>query len=97
MCKRGRIKITIYLRIIKYEREGEMPYEKLSDLPQSVQTSLPHHAQEIYRAAFNAAWQEYKEPDKRAQDNSREETAHKVAWSAVKKKYIKRHEEWIEK
>ncbi|WP_422614769.1 ChaB family protein [Methylobacter svalbardensis] len=38
------------------------------------------HAQEIYRAAFNSAWDEY------AQD---EERAHKVAWSSVKKRYEK--------
>lgn len=57
-----------------------MPYKNLSDLPKSVQDHLPKHAQEIYRAVFNSAWDEY------AQD---EERAHKVAWSAVKKKYVK--------
>lgn len=50
---------------------------------------LPKKAQEIYREAYNSAWDEYKDPDKRRDDDSREETAHKVAWSAVKKKYEK--------
>jgi len=57
-----------------------MPYKDLNDLPKSVQEHLPKHAQEIYRAVYNSAWDEY------AHD---EERAHKVAWSAVKKKYVK--------
>jgi cation transport regulator len=32
-----------------------MPYDNLSDLPDSVRNNLPEHAQEIYRAAFNSA------------------------------------------
>ena len=53
-----------------------MPYKDLYDLPKSVQEHLPKHALEIYRAAYNSAWDEY------AKD---EERAHRVAWSAVKK------------
>lgn len=66
-----------------------MPYKANSDLPDSVKDHLPAHAQEIYRTAFNNAWDEYKDPDKRRGDDSREEVAHKVAWSAVKGKYEK--------
>jgi cation transport regulator len=66
-----------------------MPYKTLFELPDSVKHVLPLHAQEIYLAAFNHAWEEYKEPHKRATHASREETAHKVAWAAVKKKYVK--------
>ncbi len=33
-----------------------MPHKNLSDLPDSVRTNLPKHAQEIYRAAYNSAW-----------------------------------------
>lgn len=62
-----------------------MPYKSTADLPDSVRDNLPGHAQEIYMEAFNSAFDEYKErgPDER------EVTAHKVAWSAVKKKYRK--------
>ena len=60
-----------------------MPYERLVDLPKGVRNSLPEHAQEIYRAAFNNAWEEY------GQD---EERAHRVAWSAVKETYEKDEE-----
>ena len=66
-----------------------MPYPSLDDLPETVQENLPRHAQEIYKEAFNSAWDEYRDADKRRGDASREETAHKVAWSAVKEKYEK--------
>jgi len=52
-----------------------MPYELTSDLPESVRENLPKHAQEIYRSAFNGAWEEYQHD---------EERAHRVAWAAVK-------------
>lgn len=72
-----------------------MPYKSNSELPDSVQNSLPEHAQEIYRKAFNSAWEEYKDPDDRKGDDSREEVAHKVAWSAVKNEYHKDGGEWV--
>jgi len=66
-----------------------MPYKDISELPDSVRDNVPKHAQEIYKEAFNSAWDEYKDPDERRGDASREETAHKVAWSAVKHSYEK--------
>lgn len=66
-----------------------MPYDKLSDLPDNVRDNLPKHAQEIYQEAYNSAWDEYDDPEDRRGDASREETAHRVAWSAVKSKYEK--------
>lgn len=71
-----------------------MPYERNSDLPDAVRENLPAHAQTIYREAFNAAWEQYKDPGERRGDASREEVAHKVAWSAVKKRYKKREGRW---
>jgi cation transport regulator len=56
-----------------------MPYQALKDLPESVRAHLPKHAQEIFRAAFNSAEDEYHE----------EERAFRVAWAAVKDKYEK--------
>lgn len=66
-----------------------MPYSKVSELPDSVTNVLPGHAQDIYKEAFNSAWEQYDEPGERRDDASREETAHRVAWSAVKQKYEK--------
>ena len=74
-----------------------MPYDRLSDLPDSVRDNLPKHAQEIYREAFNHAYDEYSDPDKRRGHAGREETAHKVAWSAVKKTYEKENGRWVKK
>ncbi|HEV2404811.1 MAG TPA: ChaB family protein [Ktedonobacterales bacterium] len=66
-----------------------MPYRTVNDLPESVRDHLPTHGQEIYRAAYNSAWDEYKDPDERRGKESREEAAHKVAWAAVKHQYEK--------
>ncbi|MGR9072104.1 MAG: ChaB family protein [Gammaproteobacteria bacterium] len=68
-----------------------MPYRSIDDLPDSVRRHLPVHAREIYLEAFNHAWEQY------AVRQDRETVAHKVAWSAVKKKYRKQGEYWIEK
>ena len=74
-----------------------MPYDTLEGLPDNVRNVLPKHAQEIYQAAFNNAWDEYKNPADRKGDVSREETAHKVAWTAVKQQYEKNGDEWRKK
>lgn len=66
-----------------------MPYPKIQDLPETVRDHLPEHAQEIYREAYNSAWEQYDKPEERRGDASRDETAHKVAWAAVKKIYEK--------
>lgn len=58
-----------------------MPYSNLKDLPDH----LPKHAQEIYKEAYNSAWDKYKSPKDRNNENDREGTSHAVAWSAVKK------------
>lgn len=68
-----------------------MPYRETVDLPDSVKNHLPHHAQEIYLAAFNNAWDEY------ASHVDREVVAHKVAWAAVKRQYVKVGKEWVRK
>lgn len=63
-----------------------MPYKRNAELPKGVRDALPEHAQDIYRKAFNSAYTGYKN----------EETAHKVAWSAVKTTYHKNsHGEWV--
>ena len=66
-----------------------MPYKSKSDLPENVKNVLPHHAQEIYMEAYNSAWDQHDEPEECRGDNSREETAHRVAWAVVKTKYEK--------
>lgn len=76
-----------------------MPYQNKADLPESVSNVLPSHAQEIYMEAYNSAWDQYDTPEERRGDSSREETAHRVAWAAVKNKYEKDEEtgQWKEK
>lgn len=68
--------------------EAPMPYASNLDLPDSLRHVLPDHAQDIYRAAFNSAWQ--------AHDGGAEEaTCHRIAWAAVKKRYVKRGGFWV--
>ena len=74
-----------------------MPYKSTNELPSGVKDNLPKHAREIYKEAFNSAWDEYKDASDRRGDASREETAHKVAWSAVKNEYEKKNGNWQRK
>ena len=75
-----------------------MPYQNNKDLPEQVKDNLPEHAQDIYREAFNSAYKEYNDPDERRGNSGREETAHKVAWSAVKEEYTKKDDgKWHKK
>ncbi len=74
-----------------------MPYDNVAGLPESVRDSLPPHAREIYLAAFNGAWDQHDKPNERRGNASREETAHKVAWAAVKRAYRKQGNSWVRK
>lgn len=74
-----------------------MPCKELKDLPEQVKNNLLKHAQEIYKEAYNNAWDQYKDPKERRGDASREEVSSRVAWAAVKKKYKKVKDEWKEK
>lgn len=65
-----------------------MPYASRSKLPDGVRNVLPAHAQDIYKDAFNSAWDEY---------GHDEERAHRVAWGAVKRSYHKNDNGvWVE-
>ncbi|MDG6244289.1 MAG: ChaB family protein [Methanolobus sp.] len=77
---------------------GSLPYRNINELPSNVKDNLPEHAQEIYKEAFNNAWDQYADPEERRGDASREEVAHRVAWSAVKNKYEKNEKgDWVKK
>ncbi len=72
-----------------------MPYSTLSDLPLEVREALPEHGQEIFLAAYNSAWEQYKNPEDREGDDTREEISFAVAWSAVKNVFEKKSGEWV--
>ena len=65
-----------------------MPYPTNADLPPSVRSHLPEHAQDIYREAFNHALADHA-------GESRQEAAHRIAWAAVKRSYVKIGKSWI--
>lgn len=66
-----------------------MPYRANHDLPASVRSHLPKHAQDIYRNAFNHAYAAH------AGEGNREKRAHMIAWAAVKHHYVKDGDAWI--
>jgi cation transport regulator len=66
-----------------------MPYSKNEELPPPVRRRLPTSAQDIYREAFNHAFAAH------AGDPRQEEAAHRIAWSAVKRSYVKLGDSWI--
>ena len=66
-----------------------MPYRTNDDLPEPVQNHLPPHAQDIYREAFNHSFAAHD------RDARREEIAHRTAWAAVKKIYVKIGSSWV--
>ncbi|MFN4165286.1 MAG: ChaB family protein [Ferrovibrio sp.] len=68
-----------------------MPYARNADLPDNLRDILPAHAQDIFRAAFNHAWQDH------GDDPDREAIAHRIAWAAVKRRYRKQGNRWVEK
>jgi cation transport regulator len=65
-----------------------MPYPTNDDLPASVRSHLPPHAQDIYREAFNRAFAAH------AGEDRQEEAAHRIAWAAVKRSYVKIGSNW---
>ncbi len=84
----------------KKKEEEEEEEENLSESTKKRIDDLPSHAQEIFKEAHSSALEQYKDPDKRrgGKKESKEEVAHKVAWSAVKKKYKKGEDDkWIKK
>lgn len=58
------------------------PCSTNADLPVALRRNLPQHAEDIYRAAFNAAYDRY--------GPAREATAHRIGWAAVKRSYVQR-------
>ncbi len=61
--------------------------------------TLPSHARKIYSKAHKSALKQYTSSSKRrgGKQQSKEQVAHKVAWSAVKKEYKKKGDKWVPK
>lgn len=65
-----------------------MPYERNADLPDNLQ---PEHARDIYREAFNHAYAAHRG------ETRQEEAAHRIAWAAVKRSYVKTPAGWVKR
>jgi cation transport regulator len=69
--------------------EEGVPYRQSIDLPPAIRNHLPAHAQDIYREAFNHAFAAHEG------DPRQEEAAHRIAWAAVKRRFVKDGDEWV--
>lgn len=59
-----------------------MPYATNTELPDRIRSNLPRRAQDIFRAAFNNAYERY--------GPANEARAFRIAWAAVKRNYARR-------
>jgi cation transport regulator len=66
-----------------------MPYASNDELPPALRAHLPAHAQDIFRAAFNSAYESHRG------DPRQEEIAHRIAWAAVKRSHVKEGGIWV--
>lgn len=80
-------------------RKESQRYNALSPRTKKQIDSLPQHAQHIFKNAHGNAVKQYQNPAKRrgGKKQSAEEVAHKIAWSAVKRKYKKMGDKWMRK
>jgi cation transport regulator len=80
-------------------RRGSSSSSALSARTRKAIDTLPSHAQKIYTKAHKNALKQYESPSKRREGKhqSKEQVAHKVAWSAVKKEYKKKGDTWVSK
>ncbi|MFA9462467.1 ChaB family protein [Thiohalorhabdus methylotrophus] len=71
----------------------------MEELPEQVRNNLPEGGQEVFKEAYNSAYEEYADPrSRRDPDEPREEVAMRVAWSMVKLDYTKNDNgEWVKK
>jgi cation transport regulator len=78
-------------------RSNKSSSSSLSTRTRKAIDTLPSHAQEIYSKAHKNALKQYETPSKRrgGKRQSKEQIAHKVAWSAVKKEYKKKGDKWV--
>ena len=68
-----------------------MPYQTHSRRPPAVRSHLPEHAQDIFRQAFNQAFHAHQG------ESRQEEIARRIAWAAVKRRYVKSEPRWTER
>ena len=78
---------------------GSSSSSSLSARTRKAIDTLPSHAQKIYSKAHKNALKQYASPSKRrgGKGQSKEQVAHRVAWSAVKKEYKKKGDKWVPK
>jgi cation transport regulator len=75
--------------------ENRMHYETVKQLPVTIRDVLPDEAMEIYRKAYNQAWERFDQDANRGLNQ--QGLAHQQAWGAVKQEYVFDLDEWHRK
>ena len=82
-------KNKIYKYFFSEINKLEGMFKSTDDIPENLKGILPPHAKHIYMKAHNRALLEYQDPKTRKFGGNLSEVANRVAWAAVKTKYIK--------
>jgi cation transport regulator len=69
-----------------------MQFETIKQLPATIRDTLPKEAQEIYRKAYNEAWEKFDQDAGVGLDQ--QGLAHQQAWGAVNQEYVLDLDEW---
>jgi cation transport regulator len=69
-----------------------MRYETTKQLPTTIRDVLPEGAKEIYRKAYNQAWEEHDKDARMGLDQHG--LAHQQAWMAVQHEYVFELDVW---
>ena len=72
-----------------------MQYDTVKQLPVTIRDVLPEQAKEVYRKAYNQAWEEYEQDAHRGLNQPA--LAHQQAWGAVKREYVFDLDQWHRK
>ncbi len=67
--------------------ESEVRYESIDDLPDSLRSSLPREAQQVYLEAYQDSWDTYEEHQ--GGELGRAAVAHRDGWNVMSKQYAK--------
>jgi cation transport regulator len=69
------------------DRGKDARYESIEDIPDSLRSTLPREAQEVYLRAYQESWDTYEEHQ--GGELGRAAVAHRDGWNVMSKQYAK--------
>jgi cation transport regulator len=74
-------------REARADRGTDVRYESIEDIPDSLRSTLPREAQEVYLQAYQESWDTYEEHQ--GGELGRAAVAHRDGWNVMSKQYAK--------